>query len=263
LTDPLAVLAAIDAAIDETARLEGEGWEKSPGEWVTERDIAIETILSEYLVSLMPGSRVLGEEAASDADGLLVETNAGSLWVVDPIDGTANYVARAGPVATMVALSVDGRTQLSCIRMHGGEALVASADGVKILDGGTSRVERGSIQHTPTGRGMISGRFLSASVHQRLRESLCDYEIVDGSGCAGRDYLDLVAGRLDFLVYERVLPWDHLPGAHAVQVMGGSVSLGDGSTYRGQSEIRGLVASRSRDLTMRLLAARQVAFQAC
>jgi len=119
LTDPLAVLAAIDAAIDETARLEGEGWEKSPGEWVTERDISIETILSEYLVSLMPGSRVLGEEAASDADGLLVETNAGSLWVVDPIDGTANYVARAGPVATMVALSVDGAPALGAVALPG------------------------------------------------------------------------------------------------------------------------------------------------
>ena len=65
----------------------------------------------------------------------------------------------------------------------------------------------------------------------------------------------------DLLVCRDIRPscwthWDHVPGSHAVGVLGGSVRVGDGMPYRGQSGVAGLVASTSNALTAQLLKAR-------
>src|SRR5215831_11049818 len=90
--------ARVTALIEETAALEilprfqklaaGEIREKSPGDYVTVADEAAEAHLSPRLTALLPGSLVLGEEAAA----------------VDPIDGTGNFAAGRPGFAVMVAL---------------------------------------------------------------------------------------------------------------------------------------------------------------
>jgi len=67
--------------------------EKSPGEIVTAVDREAEELLSTRLLSLLPGSRVVGEEATAKTPGLLDGLDQGLVWLVDPIDGTANYAA--------------------------------------------------------------------------------------------------------------------------------------------------------------------------
>jgi fructose-1,6-bisphosphatase/inositol monophosphatase family enzyme len=249
------VLSLIDAAVKDAGKVEYSGWEKSAGEWVTEHDLAIEAALTQSLSSLLPGSRVLAEEAASRDASWPNWIAQGQVWIVDPLDGTANYVKGSGPVATMAALVIDGWPQLSCIRVHGGPALLADSTGVEVVG---EEVPVG--HHRERRRGIISARFLPRRVADQMSATLADEcDIVDGSGCAGSDYVDLVCGRLDFLVYERVLPWDHVPGAYAVTKMGGSVQMGDGSVYRAQSEGAGLVASSSRQYASRLLEVRQAA----
>jgi histidinol-phosphatase len=69
---------------------------------VTAADIGIERMVRERLADAFPDDRIMGEEEGGTFDG------AGRVWVVDPIDGTANF-ARAIPVwATLIALQVDG-----------------------------------------------------------------------------------------------------------------------------------------------------------
>jgi histidinol-phosphatase len=69
---------------------------------VTEADTAIERRVRERLAATFPDDRILGEEEGGSAEG------DGRVWIVDPIDGTANF-ARAIPVwATLIALQVDG-----------------------------------------------------------------------------------------------------------------------------------------------------------
>ncbi len=69
---------------------------------VTAADTAIEQMVRTSVQQTFPGDRVMGEEEGGTFDG------AGRVWIVDPIDGTANY-ARAIPVwATLIALQVDG-----------------------------------------------------------------------------------------------------------------------------------------------------------
>src|SRR5258706_79102 len=72
----------------------GDVSEKSPGDLVTIADVATERRLTPALLDALPGSRVVGEEAAA-ADPRILDQLAGDdpVWVVDPVDGTANYAA--------------------------------------------------------------------------------------------------------------------------------------------------------------------------
>ncbi|MGL6235571.1 MAG: histidinol-phosphatase [Segniliparus sp.] len=69
---------------------------------VTEADLAVETRIREILAEERPGDAVLGEEFGGEA------AFSGRQWVVDPIDGTKNYVRGVPIWATLVALLVDG-----------------------------------------------------------------------------------------------------------------------------------------------------------
>jgi histidinol-phosphatase len=69
---------------------------------VTEADLAVETRIRELLAEERPGDAVLGEEFGGEA------AFAGRQWVVDPIDGTKNYVRGVPIWATLIALLVDG-----------------------------------------------------------------------------------------------------------------------------------------------------------
>ncbi len=73
---------------------------------VTAADLAIERMVRARLKATFPKDRVIGEEEGGTFDG------TGRVWIVDPIDGTANY-ARAIPVwATLIALQFDGQLVL-------------------------------------------------------------------------------------------------------------------------------------------------------
>jgi hypothetical protein len=90
--------------------------EKSPGELVTVADREAEAILAAGLAPLLPGSRVLGEEACSADPRLLDRLAEGTAWLVDPLDGTANFAAGRPVFAVTVALLRDGETQVGWAR---------------------------------------------------------------------------------------------------------------------------------------------------
>jgi len=82
---------------------------KADGTWVTQTDVGVERALRAAILERFPGHAVLGEE-----DGLEGPPDAPT-WVLDPIDGTTNFV-RGNPVwATLVGLRVDGRDVLGVV----------------------------------------------------------------------------------------------------------------------------------------------------
>ena len=71
---------------------------------VTDADTGIERMVRDRLATVFPEDRIMGEEEGGTWEG------AGRVWIVDPIDGTANF-ARAIPIwATLIALQVDGES---------------------------------------------------------------------------------------------------------------------------------------------------------
>lgn len=81
---------------------------KADGTWVTEADWAVEAQIRLRIARAFPGHNVLGEEEGLTAAGGGPPVEGAPTWIVDPIDGTNNYMAGIPIWATLVALAVDG-----------------------------------------------------------------------------------------------------------------------------------------------------------
>jgi histidinol-phosphatase len=104
---------------------------------VTAADTGIERMVRDRLATMFPGDRIMGEEEGGTWDG------AGRVWIVDPIDGTANF-ARAIPVwATLIALQVDGEIVLGLANAPAmGERYAAVRGGGATMNGKRIRVSQ-------------------------------------------------------------------------------------------------------------------------
>jgi histidinol-phosphatase len=102
---------------------------------VTAADMAIERMVRGRLAAAFPADRIMGEEEGGTFEG------EGRVWIVDPIDGTANY-ARAIPIwATLVALQVDGELVLGIASAPAmGERYAATLGGGATMNGRGIRV---------------------------------------------------------------------------------------------------------------------------
>ena len=78
-------------------------------------DIDAEELLTRRLTDLLPGAAVVGEEACATDPALLEGLGAAQAWLVDPLDGTTNYIGGNHDLAVMVALCEEGRTVASRI----------------------------------------------------------------------------------------------------------------------------------------------------
>ncbi len=82
-----------------------DSWEKEPGSPVCEADIEVDGYLRRQLGQLLPSAGWLSEETADDPDRL----SKGLLWLVDPIDGTRDFIRGRSGWCVSVALISDGR----------------------------------------------------------------------------------------------------------------------------------------------------------
>lgn len=85
---------------------------KGDGTWVTEVDKAVESLIRDQIAESFPAHNILGEEEGLSAAGGGPPTDGAPVWVVDPIDGTNNYLSGIPLWATLIALRVDGRSVL-------------------------------------------------------------------------------------------------------------------------------------------------------
>jgi histidinol-phosphatase len=83
---------------------------KADGTWVTEADWAVEAQIRLRIARAFPDLNVLGEEEGLTAAGGGPPVEGAPTWIVDPIDGTNNYMAGIPIWATLVALRVEGRS---------------------------------------------------------------------------------------------------------------------------------------------------------
>lgn len=238
---------ASDVVLPRFRRLEaGDVEEKSPGEIVSIVDREVELALGPRLLDILPGSRVVGEEAVSENVDLLENLGTGIVWLVDPLDGTSNFVAGSDDFAMMVALLRDGVAVGSWILSPISERFaVAEAGGGAYIDGRRTTVAKVRDEGV---MGVVKTRFLPPDFKAALagRQERA-FLFADGSGSAGIDYPALVKGHWAFLLYWRTLAWDHIPGSLFLTEAGGQVARLDGSAYRASDPRCGLLAAPCRD----------------
>ena len=218
--------------------------EKTPGDPVTIVDHESEARLADGLTALLPAARIVGEEAASADPSILDGLGQGMAWIVDPLDGTANFAAGKTPFAIMIALAADGEIEAGWMLDPVSGRICHAARGKGAF------VDGQRIAARPTGHTLpvaaIALHFLTPEKRaEMLARGEGQAELVPIPRCAGEQYPRLALGRNDIALFERTLPWDHAPGALFVTEAGGRVARTDGSPYRIGIAGRGLIGAAS------------------
>lgn len=222
--------------------------EKSPGEIVTVVDRAVEAALIPALTALRSGSRVVGEEGVSENPDLLHGLDRGEVWVVDPIDGTTNFVHGREDFGIMVALLRDGEALMSWIQfpVNGGIAVAEHGSGA-YWNGARLQLSERDAARPQALRGVVKTGFMPEPMRSRI-DARAQRHVADripGTQSACGDYLSYARGESDLGLYWRMLPWDHAPGSLLLTEAGGHVARHDGSPYQVAMPGTGLLVARS------------------
>lgn len=218
--------------------------EKSPGDFVTSADHAMEQALTRVLPQILPGSRVIGEEAVAADPALMDTVERGDVWIVDPVDGTRNFIAGSPDFAAMVALVRNGEAVASWILAPAKDRMIVAERGAGVRMDGEVILLHGDIDGAAL-TGVLSTRYLPDEWRQAFEQVVsCLPGIHVSSGAAGIDYPRVLQKEVGFLFYWRTLAWDHVPGSLIIREAGGVVKRLDGSEYRAGDQRRGLLVAR-------------------
>jgi 3'-phosphoadenosine 5'-phosphosulfate (PAPS) 3'-phosphatase len=135
----IAIAAAREAAAairDLYDRSAAESYIKGDGSPVTDADLASDKIIRRHLTEAFPNDAILTEEGVDDPERLTAER----CWVVDPIDGTQQFIDRTGNFDVLIALVVDRRPVAGLLLQPTTGTLLSATQG------GGAWVERGGIR---------------------------------------------------------------------------------------------------------------------
>jgi fructose-1,6-bisphosphatase/inositol monophosphatase family enzyme len=217
-----------------------------PLDIVTEADEAAERAISAWLAEAFPGCVVVGEEAASADPALLDALGEAELaFVVDPIDGTSNYAAGLPLFATMAAAIRHGEIVAAVIHdpvsrdtafaLRGEGAWTEQPDGMRHDLRVAAPAEVGAMT------GAASWRFLPDPQRTIVSRNLGRVAGSFSYRCAAHEYRMLAGGHLHFLLYGKLMPWDHAPGWLLHREAGGYSGMFDASPYRATIHKGGLL----------------------
>jgi myo-inositol-1(or 4)-monophosphatase len=199
----------------------------SPTDVVTEMDRRSEALITERIRAVRPGDTVLGEEGGQTA-GDAVEPGL-VRWVVDPLDGTVNYLYGLPEWCVSIAAEVDGVVVAGVVEVPRlGETFTAVAgQGAWLHRNGTAvalrcnpGVELGQAL-VGTGFGYDAGR---RQVQGEVVAALLPYvRDIRRAGSAAVDLCSVAAGRLDAFFERGLNPWDFAAGGLIAREAGATV----------------------------------------
>ncbi|MFD0688963.1 inositol monophosphatase family protein [Actinomadura fibrosa] len=195
----------------------------SPTDVVTQMDRAAEALIIERIRAARPGDGFLGEEGGAQAGA------SGVRWVVDPIDGTVNYLYDLPDWAVSIAAEVDGEAVAGAVEMpRRGETYTASRGGGARLHTAVGTRDLRVNSQVPLDKALLGTGFgYDAARRARQAQVLTGVlpavrDIRRGGSCCV-DLCSLAAGRLDAYYERGVQAWDIAAGALIVQEAGGRV----------------------------------------
>jgi len=224
------------SAAEEAARAAGQilqDWagrftvsEKGPADLVTEADLASQAAIHGILHGRFPAHGFVGEEGLNSPVGA-----TGYRWIIDPLDGTSNYVHRFPYYAVSIGLECRGELVAGVIYDPTRGELVAARRGAgATLDGQPIRVSRCN----RLDRAMVIASFPPGVKPdglpiQRFLKVLPYAQTIHRSGSAALNLAYIAAGRLDAFWSSSLKPWDVAAGALIVAEAGGRVTAMNGA----------------------------------
>lgn len=224
----------------------------SPLDLVTDADEAAERVIEAGLRRLFPACAIVGEEAAA-ADERVLDRLAGAdlAFVVDPVDGTANFAAGTPLFGCMAAAVLRGEVVAAWIHDPLGDdtAMALRGEGAWIADGqGRHMADLRVAAPAPVGEmvAAISWTYLKEPLRSRVAARLPRLAAVVGFRCAAHEYRLTAGGHAHAQLYNRLMPWDHLPGWLIHREAGGYAARFDGSAYLPTHRDGGLITAPDR-----------------
>jgi myo-inositol-1(or 4)-monophosphatase len=208
-----------------------------PSDFVTEVDRAAERAVRDVILDAFPDSEILGEELSSETDSRSdVHTSGRSgdnlLWVVDPIDGTTNYLHDYPAYAVSVAAVVDGELAAGAVLDVPRDALYTATAGGGAWCGET-RLAVSAVTEPPNA---LIGTGFPFKWPDLLPPYVAQFSAIiqatagiRRAGAAALDLVDVALGRFDGFWELMLAPWDVAAGSLIVREAGGRVTDLDGS----------------------------------
>jgi myo-inositol-1(or 4)-monophosphatase len=210
--------------------------EKAPKDLVTDADLASQKAIRKILESSFPGYAFVGEEEGENHPPAAVragEKNAAPCWVVDPLDGTVNFVHGLQNFAVSIGLYAAGKMRLGVVLdpVYGElftaiDGFGAWCNGKKMSTGKCDVIGQALVACSfPAGIDRSSpeiGRFVEVLEHcQSLRRL----------GSCALNMCYVAAGRLDAYWATCVQPWDSAAGTVVARESGATITRFDGGTF--------------------------------
>lgn len=176
-------------------------------DFVTALDLSLQAQLETDLAALLPGSRVVGEEGFAKA----ALSDTGDIWLVDPLDGTVNFVAGLPAYAVAVALIRDGQTVLAAVH-----DIRQSCTYSALAGGGARRDGKNmSPKHHPARLAVVSSGLLKdlAGRDPGTLTELLDQFKLRNLGCQSLHLCLAAAGAVAMVASREAKAWDDIAGA--------------------------------------------------
>jgi len=216
-----AATAAGDMLLDRfDGPMQGVSAKSTPTDLVSDADREAERLLMSIIQKERPDDGIVGEEGGAS------ESTSGVTWVIDPLDGTVNFLFRIPVWAVSVAAEdEDGPMAAVVLNPSAGETFVARRGGGAQLNSEPIHVsDRKDLATALVGTGFsydAKAREVQADIFRRVLPSVRD---VRRAGSAALDLCSVSCGRLDGLYEAPMERWDKAAGLLILQEAGGTWS---------------------------------------
>lgn len=209
-------------AVFENSSLVSSVHQKGPIDFVTDADMQVQALLSAELSALCPDIQFMGEEK----DNSEIDRD-GTLWILDPIDGTTNLIHHFCHSTVSLALA-SHRTVVAAIVYNPYTDELFSAEKGKgaFLNGAPIHASRnGTLQQSVifTGTSPYYHEYADWIFGKAREIYLCSQDI-RRIGSAALELAYVAAGRADGFYESRLSPWDYAAGLLLIQEAGGTVT---------------------------------------
>ncbi len=191
---------------------------------VTEFDVAAEKLIIDGIRAAFPDHAILSEEQGSCA------AESPYRWIIDPLDGTNNFICGYPHFAVSIALEVNGKIKIGSIYDPSRDELFTALfrKGAMLNDEEISVSRQSVLDGSLIEAGFSSRYSLAVANYPYFKATLPHAQAIRNCGSAALALAYVAAGRLDAAWYFSLAPWDVAAGTLLVQEAGGEVSDLDG-----------------------------------
>ena len=203
----------------------GVSVKEGSGNFVTKYDKMVQAVIQEELARIAPGSHFIGEE--SDVNERCEE---GVLFIVDPIDGTHNFLKGLKHSCVSIGVAVDGKRYAGAVYDPYRDELFSAMRGQgAFLNGAPIRVSDLPLEQALTFFGTCSYypelNEASAAAYLKYLKLTADLR---RTGSSTLDLCYVACGRADLFFELRLCPWDYAAASVIIEEAGGKVTNGEG-----------------------------------